>query len=125
MAFRFQKSDRLLTSFEFQRVYESGMHAADDTLVVIVSPNSLAISRLGLAVSRKAGNAVMRNFWKRRIREAFRTTRSDFPIGLDIVVRPRKGGTPDSRLIHQSLSRLINKASKKTDSQSSSGGMTG
>ncbi|HCK71620.1 MAG TPA: ribonuclease P protein component, partial [Planctomycetaceae bacterium] len=61
MAFRFQKSDRLLTSFEFQRVYESGMHAADDTLVVIVSPNSLAISRLGLAVSRKAGNAVMRN----------------------------------------------------------------
>ena len=120
MAFRFQKSDRLLNSFEFQRVYESGTHAADDTLVVIVSPNSLAISRLGLAVSRKAGNR-----WKRRIREAFRTTRSDFPIGLDIVVRPRKGGTPNSRLIHQSLSRLINKASKKTDTQTSSDGMTG
>jgi len=124
VAFRFHKSDRLLTSFEFQRVYESGAHAADDTLVVIVSPNSLEKSRLGLAVSRKAGNAVVRNRWKRRIREAFRTTRSNFPIGLDVVVRPRKGGMPDSRLIHQSLARLINKASNKTELQTSDGGKT-
>lgn len=67
----------------------------------------------------------MRNRWKRRIREAFRTTRSDFPIGLDVVVRPRKGGAPDSHLIHQSLPRLINKASQKTGLQTSSGGKTG
>lgn len=110
---RFQKSDRLLTSAEFQHVYETGTHAADDTLVVIVTSNSSDYSRLGLAVSRKAGNAVMRNRWKRRIREAFRTTRNDFPTGLDVVVRPRKGGKPESRAILNSLARLIKKAAKK------------
>lgn len=110
---RFQKSDRLLTSAEFQHVYETGTHAADDTLVVIVSRNSGDHSRLGLAVSRKAGNAVIRNRWKRRIREAFRITRNDFPTGLDVVVRPRKGGKPDSQAILDSLARLINKAARK------------
>ena len=45
-------------------------------------------ARLGLAVSRRAGNAVVRNRIKRLVREAFRTRPRLFPPGIDVVVSP-------------------------------------
>ena len=63
-------------------------------LVVQGCANGLPHTRLGLSVSRRVGNAVLRNRWKRIIREAFRTQRDELPVGLDLVVRPRRGATP-------------------------------
>lgn len=42
-------------------------------------------TRLGITVTRKIGNAVMRNRIKRLVREAFRRNRSRLPSGLDLV----------------------------------------
>ena len=109
----FPKSARLLKSVDFQRVYQGSAFAADDVLVIKAIPNGIGELRLGLAVSRKVGNAVVRNRWKRRIREAFRQQRSDFPIGLDIVVRPKRGATCDSQKIHLSLEKLLVRIVKK------------
>jgi len=47
-------------------------------------------TRLGITVSRKVGNAVVRNGIKRRVREAFRHVRHDMPAGLDLVAIPRR-----------------------------------
>jgi ribonuclease P protein component len=47
-------------------------------------------SRLGLTVSRKVGNAVVRNRVKRRVREWFRRTRSSFAGSWDIIVIARR-----------------------------------
>ena len=63
-------------------------------LVVQGCRNGLAYARLGLSISRRVGNAVLRNRWKRIIREVFRTRRSELPGGLDLVVRPRRGANP-------------------------------
>ena len=109
----FPKSARLLKSVDFQRVYDGDAFAADDTLVIKAVPNEIGELRLGLAVSRKVGNAVVRNRWKRRIREAFRQSRGEFSIGLDIVVRPKRGATCDSQNIQLSLQKLLTRILKK------------
>ena len=102
----FPKTVRLRTSPEFDRVYRSKHYAADRTLVMCGARNGTEATRLGLSVSRKVGNAVVRNRWKRRIREAFRTQRVGLPEGLDLVVRPKKGATCDAAAITLSVLKL-------------------
>ncbi|HXV36575.1 MAG TPA: ribonuclease P protein component [Myxococcota bacterium] len=45
--------------------------------------------RLGITVSRKVGNAVIRNRVKRRVREWFRHSRSALPPRADVIVVAR------------------------------------
>jgi len=60
----------------------------DGVLKVSWCPNGTDTTRLGLAVSRRLGGAVVRNRIKRVLREAFRLDRGSFPPGLDLVVIP-------------------------------------
>ena len=115
MNFKFVKDDRVVRQIEFDRVYQSGFVAADDVLVVKAACNSMTRTRLGLSVSRRVGNAVVRNQWKRVIREAFRTARSDLPLGLDIVVRPRKGADVDFHRVKKSLVDCCKRIKRKID----------
>lgn len=108
----FKKEQRLLSRDDFDRVYKDEYFAADDVLV-IRARRSASRSRLGLAVSRKVGNAVVRNRWKRRIREAFRQQQHELPKGLDIVVRPRKGAVCDFKAIVGSLLKLMQRLDRK------------
>ncbi len=117
----FPKTVRLLVQPDFDNVYRSSFVAADQTLVVKGVPNGTVKTRLGLSVGKKVGNAVVRNRWKRLIREAFRTQKQDIPDGLDLVVRPRKGADCDSSRIFKSLALLANKISRRiSKSQSES-----
>lgn len=49
------------------------------------------MTRLGVTVSSKVGNAVVRNRIRRRVKELFRTRRSEMPAGLDVVVIAKQG----------------------------------
>src|SRR5690349_17445452 len=95
MSARFRTADHLRKQADFDRVYRARVYAADDTLIVNACANGLAHSRLGLSVGVVVGNAVTRNRWKRIIREAFRLSRQQIPVGLDLVVRPQKGAKAD------------------------------
>jgi ribonuclease P protein component len=110
---RFPKSLHLLKQAEFDRVFAARVYAADDQLIVHGCANDLPFSRLGLSVSRKSGNAVVRNYWKRSIREAFRLTRAELPVGIDLVVRPQKEAIADSGAIGQALPALVRKLAKR------------
>lgn len=103
----FRPEDRLRRAGDFDRVYQHNYYAADSVLVVQGCANALTRTRLGLSVSRRVGNSVLRNRWKRLIREAFRTQRTRMPVGLDVVARPRRGAEPDFAAVAQSLPRLL------------------
>ena len=109
----FPKQVRLRKQAEFDRVFGGQAYAADDVLVMNGCWNELGQTRIGLSVSRKVGNAVMRNRWKRLIREAFRLQQSELPRGLDIVIRPRRGAAPDFRSIRVSLRSLAERIARK------------
>jgi ribonuclease P protein component len=69
-----------------------------------------------LSISKQVGNAVVRNRWKRRIREAFRCRQQHHLGGFDIVVRSRKGAACDSHAIDTSLNQLIPQAIQQLSS---------
>jgi len=95
----FPKACRLLRPSEFDRVYRFRRSAAEGALVLYACPRPLPASvapsaRLGMSVSRRIGNAVVRNAWKRRLREAFRVARKRIPAGHDYLVVVRSGAAP-------------------------------
>ena len=115
----FPKSARLLKQGEFDAVYQGDAFAADGTLVIKAVLNGKGETRLGLSVSKKVGNAVVRNRWKRLIREGFRTQRNELPKGLDLVVRPKKGAVCDGRAIALSISKLVARLDRRLRRNSS------
>lgn len=85
-----QGRGRLTRSAEFDAVYRRGRSAASRHLVAYAFPSERDETRLGVAVSRKVGNAVVRNRLKRQLREAFAAIEPP-PAGLDVVLVARPG----------------------------------
>jgi ribonuclease P protein component len=81
--------------------------------VVFGHRNGLCYPRLGLSVSKRLGGAVVRNRWKRLLREAFRQIRPQLPVGIDLIVIPRISAPPALALLRQSLSRQAQQVAKK------------
>lgn len=82
-------SESLRKNKDFQKVYRQGESYANRLLVMYISSNSTERNRLGVSVSKKVGNSVVRHRVARLIRESYRLNENNFQKGLDIVVVAR------------------------------------
>lgn len=82
-------SESLKKYDDFKLVYNTGKSFANKYLVMYVRENSLGMNRIGISVSKKVGNSVVRHRLTRLIRESYRLHEEMFSSGLDIVVIAR------------------------------------
>lgn len=87
---RWKPLHSLTKSQDFKAVFNEGVSSSSSFLVIYAKPNELRFSRLGLAVSRKIGNAVIRNRIRRLLREAMRECVKDMAEHYDFVIIARK-----------------------------------
>ena len=91
---------------DFQIVYKNGKSYANKYLVMYVLKNNTEENRLGISVSKKVGNSVVRHRVTRLIRESYRLHENIFNSGLDIVIIARAGAATvgyneiESALLH-------------------------
>lgn len=82
-------SDSLKKNDDFKNVYKKGKSYANKYLVMYVLKNNKEVNRIGISVSRKVGNSVVRHRVTRLVRESYRLHENIFNSGLDIVVIAR------------------------------------
>ncbi|MCM1537234.1 MAG: ribonuclease P protein component [bacterium] len=82
-------SDSLKKNRDFQNVYQNGKSYANKYLVMYILKNNLGRNRIGISVSKKVGNSVVRHRLTRLIREVYRLHEEMFNSGLDMVVVAR------------------------------------
>ena len=76
---------------DFKKIYQSGKSYANKYLVMYVKKNDTETGRLGISVSKKVGNSVVRHRIARLVRESYRLNENKFHSGWDIVVVARQG----------------------------------
>jgi len=114
--------ERLRRTSEFQQLYKSGRRVGGENVVVFgTNDRGKTVPRFGVSVSRKVGNAVVRNRTKRLLRDAFVCLAPDVGPGWDIVICARPSITGASFIdVLQDLKRVLKRLSLGVGKQRSS-----
>ena len=108
----FPRQRRILKRADFRAVYDGGVRVGSRLVAIFAlaaAPERPA--RVGLTVTRKIGNSVVRNRCKRLLREAVRKHWHVLPAGLDIVLHARHGlPAAQAREVENEIARMLPKA---------------
>ncbi len=85
-AFAFGRSRRLTGDGTFGAIMAARAKCVHELFAVYTQPNDRTSSRLGISISRKVGNATVRNHIKRLVREAFRLRSPSWGESYDVVL---------------------------------------
>lgn len=108
----FKKEEKLRNNREFRRVYDSGKSFANKYLVLFFIENDLTYNRVGFVTTKKLGNSVVRNKYRRRLKEAYKKNQSEIKTGYDIILLFRAGAKDIDYWKVESALRHIFKISK-------------
>ena len=110
----FPKSSRIRKSREYRRVQGRGSRIRTSNLLVLYLPGKGKESRFGLTVSRKVGNAVTRNFIKRRLRESIRCERFALKGLWDVVfIATPRAAKADFKALNTDVLKAISKINRR------------
>lgn len=84
------KKYRLRKNMEFKRVYNGGKSYWNRNLILYVKKNGLENSRIGITITKKIGDAVVRNRIRRRMKEIYRLKLGNIKVGYDLIFIPKK-----------------------------------
>ena len=98
-------TESLKKTRDFQYVYNNGRSYANKLLIMYALQNGRTGNRLGISVSKKVGNSVVRHHLTRLIRESYRLKESSFKTGYDLVVIARPSAKEKS--YHEIESALL------------------
>ena len=82
-------TESLKKNHQFQFVYKHGKSYANKYLIMYIKENGTDRNRIGISVSKKVGNSVVRHRVKRLVKESYRLHEAVFNSGLDIVIVAR------------------------------------
>ncbi len=114
-------SEAIKKNEDFREIYRTGKSFANKYLIMYVKKNNTEFNRIGISVSKKVGNSVIRHRITRLIRESYRLTEDSFINGLDIVVVARVGAREkdyseiESALLHLMKLHKIGKEQVTSD----------
>lgn len=89
MVIEVKKFNSIKKNEDFKDVYKNGVSYANRHLVMYVlkkNDDNKIKNRIGISVSKKVGNSVVRHRLTRLIRESFRLNQSKYLFSADIVV---------------------------------------
>ena len=79
-------SESLKKNTDFRKVYHGGHSKANKYLVIYIRKNGTDKNRVGISVSKKVGNSVVRHHLTRLVRASYRLNEEQFKKGYDLVV---------------------------------------
>jgi ribonuclease P protein component len=111
-----KREQRLRLPAEFRRVRDVAPRGWSNSLLMLnVAPNEFERTRIGITVSGRVGNAVVRNKVRRRLREALRTRLSSLATGKDFLITARPASADASWAeLCEALDALLSRAGRRT-----------
>ena len=112
---KFPSQRRILKRKDFQAVYDGGVRVGARLVTVFAKVTGAdRPTRVGLTVTRKIGNSVVRNRCKRLLREAVRKHWNLLPSGIDVVLLARHGlAKAQAREVEKEIVRMLSKAARR------------
>ena len=109
-----KKEDIVKNNREFNNIIKNCSYKKNNEFIIYYSDNNLNHSRFGISVSKKIGNAVKRNYYKRIIRNICHINKNLYSKDKDYIIIMRKGLTLlKFEEINKSFINLINKINER------------
>ena len=111
-----KRVNRLKKRYQFNYVYKSGEHYSGEHIVLYTASSKTKNIKVGLAVTKKVGHAVVRNKIRRRLREIIKKQLPNLKQNYNIIVVARENVTEASfEQLNLEFDKLIKKAKLKNE----------